>query len=349
MNNKINIPELFAQRTYQPGTEPGEEQIVYRIRWQNIGSLGNFSVITGLPKAGKSRYLSAIMAAGMSREEVFLQSVKLPQGKDHILHIDTEQSKYDYHKMLKFVKRLIQCPASAAFPDNFKSLYCRGIASSTVMGLIQYYLDTTPTCGMIVLDGLLDMIERFNDEGESTKLIKWIEEITDRFNVHIIAVLHRTKSADKAIGHVGSAVERKAQSILIVEKQTEGTAVNYILKPEYLRSAEGFEPVAIYYNKGSEIFELTEIATEDPVRQNNRKRRAREYDISEHMDNTRRIFNAGTVQDYRTVIQNIKEIYGIGDTFAKQDFLPYLIFEGIIFRVDDGYTNVSQARLFIQK
>lgn len=354
MTKQTNIAEIFFQRLYNPAAEPGPEQVAWRIRWQNIGSLGNFSVITGLPKAGKTRYLCGIMAAAIDREEKFLQSIKLPAGKDSVLHIDTEQSRHDYYRMMKQVKKMCSMDENEAFPTRFMSITCRGETVQKIKAMIDFYLSITPTCGIIVLDGLLDMIERFNDEGESTKLIKWMEKITDEHNILIIAVLHRTKSADKAIGHVGSAVERKAQSILIVEKITEGNISRYVLKAEYLRSAEGFEDVSIFYNKGINDWQLCETSAEDWQKVETgagrlRQRRPQEYDISEHRLMVGRIFNSQSVQDYETCIQQIHEAYGVGKNLCRTDFLRYLISEGLIFKVEGGYTNQRAPVMFATK
>jgi hypothetical protein len=349
-----DIAALFNDRLYKPGTEPGDEVVIWRIDWNNIGSLGNFSVITGLPKAGKTRYLTAIIAAGIMRTEVFKQSVKLPVEKQHILHVDTEQSKYDYHRMIKQIKKYIQLDELSSFPEKFKSLSCRGMTAQKIMQIIEFYLSVTPECGIIVLDGLLDMIDRFNDEGEAKKVVQWVERMTEQYNILVIAVLHRTKSADKAIGHIGSAVERKAQSILIVEKNDQEGLITYNLKAEYLRNAEGFNPVSIYYNKGICDFELCDTMLIQPAGkekfQNNRKKRAIDFDIQDHRLSCGQIFNATRELDYKNLIQRIQEVYGVGEGLAKSDYKPYLVRSGLIFDLGNGlYSNISQAKLFIAK
>jgi hypothetical protein len=344
-NLNDSIPALLASRQYNAADEPPEEQIVWRIQFNNIGSLGNFAMITGQPKAGKSRYLSAIIGSGISRDEIFRQQVKLPQEKSDIAHWDTEQSRHDYHRMMKLIKKLA---GIENFPVSFNSYHCRRDNPRQIMAMIEYYLTITPTCGLIVLDGLLDMIDRFNDEGESKALINFLKRITDVYNILVIGVLHRSRTVDKTMGHLGSAADRAAQSVLIVEKNIEGSNITYILKPEYLRSAESFDPISIFYNKAINEWQLCDTLPQEAEKiANNKKRRAREYDISEHTWAIGQIFNSGTLLKYSEVITGIRQAYGIGDTYAKQDFLPYLIREGLIFHTGEGYTNRNQARLFV--
>lgn len=344
---RINAAQLLTDRAYNPASEPPEETVIWRIQFQNIGSLGNFAMITGQPKAGKSRYLSAIIAAAISRNEIFGQQVKLPAGKLSIAHWDTEQSRHDYHRQMKFIKKLSQVEI---FPVNFNSYHCRQDGPRQIMAMIEYYLQITPACGIVVLDGLLDMIDRFNDEGESKALINFLKRITDFHNILVVGVLHRSRSIDKTMGHIGSAADRAAQSVLIVEKCQDNGTITYSLKPEYLRSADTFAPINIFFNKGTGDWELTELAPiPEEKEQKNRKRRPREYDIQEHHWATGQIFNSGDVLKYGEVIDGIKQFYGIGDTYARSDFFPHLVREGIIFNTGDGYTNKNQARLFITK
>ena len=79
------------------------------ILWVNgstIGTLGNFSASTGKAKSKKTFNISAIVAAALRNSEVLQYSAYLPQEKRKILYVDTEQSFYHCHKVLKRIMRL---------------------------------------------------------------------------------------------------------------------------------------------------------------------------------------------------------------------------------------------------
>jgi hypothetical protein len=58
------------------------------------------------------------------------------------------------------------------------------------------------------------------------------------------------------IGHIGSEVDRRAQSVLTVEKQKDDTV---IWKHKYLRSSGGIKPINVSFNNGLGIYEKNEF------------------------------------------------------------------------------------------
>lgn len=341
-----DLEQLLREALFDINNAPPEEVVIWRIEGQNIGSLGNFSLITGLPKAGKGKYICGITAAGLTREEIFSQWVKLPPGKQSISYWDTEQSRYDHFTMLKTMLKLMQ---QEAFPDHFHSYHVRKHDAQTIIPMIEHELSINPNIGLILLDGLLDLIDSFNDEKQSKWLVNFLKRITDIYNIHVIGVLHRSKSVDKSMGHLGSAADRAAQSVLKVEKNKENK--QYVLSAEYLRNADDITPIAIYYNKGLHMWEQTEYIADGQQQQKpdrQRKETPRELDISVHTLNVIRIFNSQPVQSYATLKQNIIEIYGRGSNWAIECIKHLTQQEQLIYKIEAGYTNVKQARLYIQ-
>lgn len=345
MSNKptTSIAELLISRRYNPNHEPPEEKVIFRIEFNNIGSLGNFITITGLPKAGKSKYIAGMIAAAISRTEIFGLSLKLPEGKNRVGHFDTEQSIHDYYRMMDIIKKL---SGFAQLPSTLDTFNTREDGPTENIMMIEQYLNINGDCGLLFLDGLLDLIYSFNDEVQSKELINFLKRWTKVYNILVVAILHRSKSVDKSIGHLGAAADRAAQSILIVEKNRDRNT--YILKPEYLRSAEDFTPIEIYFNKGTSTWEQTEhIPEEQDARPAPpRKRKANEYDIDEHRINVIKIFNSQAVQPYKMFVQNICEVYATGQNWAK-DCVNVLCTEGLVYRTNEGYTNIKQGKLFV--
>src|SRR5574337_747026 len=287
--NKAEIKKLLEQREFSANQPAPDETIIFRIDFQTIGSFGDYSLLTGRPKAGKSKYLAGAMAASLSRDEIFGMKILLPEEKRKVVHFDTEQGKRSHYNVLRLMLQLMN---TDAMPDHFKSYHCRQDSAAQILAMIDYFLETNPDTGVLFLDGLLDLIESFNDEKHSKFLVNWLKRITEQYNLHIIAVLHRSMSADKSIGHLGSSADRAAQSVLIVETNKE--TKQYILRAEYLRDADDFAPIAIQYNKQLNIWQQCDfIEMEDtkpgPVTRMN-KRRPSEFTLDEHIANVTRIF-----------------------------------------------------------
>lgn len=339
------IQELLDKARYNPQEPEPAEQIVFRIQFKKVGSLGDFILFSGRPKSGKSKYLSGFIAAALTRITVFDLSIRLPDNKRKVAHFDTEQSKYSHFRMMKLIQQLAE---QEQHPTDLHSFRCRGMNGSTILACIEHYLKITPDVGIVCLDGLLDTIESMNDTKNSTYLKNWLKRITEQYNILLAGVIHRGFSNDKSIGHIGSDGERAAQSVLIVEKNKE--LKQYILKPELMRDDDEFEPIAIYYNPQLSLWQQTDyIPTDQAKPSKNRLRMPNEYDIQEHQDNVRRIFATGNVQDYNTILQNIREQYAIGLQPAKMMLKHLKDNEGLIFKTENGYTNIKQARLYIQQ
>lgn len=342
-----DLMKLLKEALYDPKNPPPDEVVVWRIEGQNIGSLGNFSLLTGLPKAGKGKYICGITAAGLTRDDIFGQSIKLPADKQGISYWDTEQSKYDHFQMIKTIQRLME---TDALPSQFNSYHCRKHDAQTIIPMIEYELQSNKNIGFVILDGLLDLIDSFNDERQAKSLVNFLKRITDVYNILVLGVLHRSKSVDKSMGHLGSAADRAAQSVLKVEKNKE--LKHYTLSAEYLRNADDFTPISIYYNKGMNTWEQCEYVNPGERALPLDKTKApkpHELDISVHTLNVLRIFNSQEVQTYETFIQNIREIYGRGRNWAVDCVKHLTQSEGLVYKIATGYTNTKAARLFVEK
>lgn len=342
MTKKENeLTSLLLSREFSANQEPPAEHVVFRIQFNTIGSLGDYALITGRPKAGKTKYVAGAMAAAICSKEVFGMQIKLPAGKERVVHFDTEQGKRSHFNILNLTQRLMDYEN---MPQNFKSYHCRQDTPAQIIAMIEHYLKLYPDTGIIFLDGLLDCIDSFNDEKASKALVNWLKRITEANNCFVVGILHRSMSVDKSIGHLGSSADRAAQSVLIVEKNKE--TKQYLLKAEYLRDGDDFTPIAIYYNKQLNLWEQTDfIEDSQTTRPKNLQRRPGEYDISEHTGHVVRIFNGQHVQDYKSLLQRIKEVYNTGEKFAKE-CVNELERSNLIWRIPEGFTNIRQGKLY---
>lgn len=342
---KKNFDELLLNRAYDPTREPPPNQIVLRIENKNIGSLQNFITITGQQKNGKGKYIAGICAAAISRQEVFNISVRLPEEKQRVCIWDTEQSDYDFYKMMDNIKALA---GVASFPAHFNAFNVREDEPADILQMMDRYLQTHPDTGLFVIDGLLDCLTSYNDEGESKRLINVLKKWTKLYNILAPVVLHRGKSNSTTLGHLGSMADRAAQSVLVVEKIKERNTMQ--LRAEYLRSADDFTPIEIFYNNQLHCWQTSDYVPPMEEPQTPIKRipvKPHDIDRQTHIVNVVRLFNGDDLQSYDMLVQNIREIYAASQKWAR-DCVPHLMKEGLIFKTVHGYTSQRAAKLFIQ-
>lgn len=342
--NQEQLKKLLQSVQYDQTAPPPKEQVIFRIQFKTIGSMGDFIMFSGRPKAGKSKFISGAISAAITRQEIFSMSIKLKEGKTRVAHFDTEQGKYSHFKMMQLIKQLADIEH---LPENFNSYRCRSVAPAQITALIEYYLKLNPDCGLVFLDGLLDIIESMNDEKHSSYIKRWLKRITEDHNVLLAGVIHRGFANDKSIGQIGSEGERAAQSVLRIERNKE--TKQFTLHAEYLRDADDFDPIAISYNPQMEIWQQTDYIPPEGQHQpaqrvQMNKRRPAEYDISDHSAKVYQIFNHRAEFSYTDLVNRVAEVYAAGQRWAKE-CIALLEKENLIYRTESGFTNRQQGRL----
>lgn len=214
-------------------------EIVQNGEHATVGTLGNFSLIIGKAKSRKTFLVTIALAAAVIRDRI-LSCFKgtFPDEHNTVLFFDTEQSKYH---VLKAVKRVIAL-SGVPEPKNFRAFGLRKFTPAERLILIEKAIKDTPNLGMVVIDGIRDLVTSINDEEQATMiasmLLKWSEEK----NIHIVCVLHQNKGDNNPRGHLGSELQNKAESVISVTKSTDNSDIS-IVSPEYCREKE-FEPFA---------------------------------------------------------------------------------------------------------
>ena len=207
--------------------------------FDSIGHCGDFSVIIGKAKSRKSFLINIALCAAVL-DVPALGIIKSQLVGKAVLYFDTEQSTY---YVLLAIKRI--CTATGiANPNNLKVYALRKFTPAERLELIEFAIYNTPNLGLVVIDGIKDLITSINDEEQATmiasKLLKWTTET----NCHIVTVLHQNKSDTNARGHIGTELTNKAETVLSVSKSDKDTEIS-IVEPQQTRNKEpetfGFE------------------------------------------------------------------------------------------------------------
>lgn len=243
-------PETIAEKAAKYLISPTEEIQPPQVALQQIssgavvGTLGNFSTLIGKAKSRKSFTVAGAVASMISSTAVFGGLTgQLPAGKETVMVFDTEQSRYHVQLSQKRICKM----AGNSDPDNLKVYGLRSLNPQERLEVIEHLLYSTPGIGVVVIDGIKDLINSINDEAEATmiasKLLKWSEEL----NIHIITVLHQNKSDNNARGHIGTELINKAETVLSVSRCEANQDIS-IVEPQMCRNREP-EPFAFEVNE----------------------------------------------------------------------------------------------------
>ena len=277
------------------------------ILWVNgstIGILGNFSASTGKAKSKKTFNISAIVAAALKNSEVLQYSAYLPQEKRKILYVDTEQSFYHCHKVLKRIMRLAGCSIEQNSND-FLFIALREHTPERRREIIGETLRRVKGIGLVIIDGIRDLMYDINSPSESAEIINLLMRWSSEYNLHIHTVLHLNKGDDNTRGHIGTELNNKAETVLQVTKSTQDANISEV-KAMHIRDRD-FSPFAFRINDDA----LPEVVR-DYVFDQPRKDRSfplKELSEQEHRQALENGFSNRVIQGFPNVIAALKTGY----------------------------------------
>ena len=202
-----------------------------------IASEGNISAVVGQAKSKKTFLCTALVGA-MLRPNGTAQFGITPK-QVLVLWVDTEQSASHVQKVIKRIHRMIGVSETKSY-ENLVALTLREIEPKerfeVVRAAIAYYEPK-----LVVVDGISDLMYNSNCIEESDAVVGEFMALSTEYNCHIMSVLHTNPNSDKARGHIGSTLQRKAETMIYVRKVGERSVV----EPQFCRNEE-FAPFAFH-------------------------------------------------------------------------------------------------------
>lgn len=209
---------------------------IVQVHGTTIATVGNFSASTGKPKSKKTFNVSAIVAAALSGKVVLRYKAELPPDKQRILYIDTEQSKYHCHKVLERVLRLAGLPTDKEC-DRIDFFVLREYSPAQRRDIINWALHEDRHYGLVVIDGIRDLIHDINNPSEALDIINELMRWSSYYELHIHTVVHLNKGDDNTRGHLGTKLNNKAETILQISKCPDNENVSEV-KAMHIRDRE---------------------------------------------------------------------------------------------------------------
>ena len=195
-----------------------------------FADVGELHLVSGKPGNGKTGLMSQLEATtlsgqfgGMAGRKV-KHRIRNDQGEMNeqeiparLLHIDTEQGKDD---TIAFKNRV--CSMAGMSSDEAKQHFFILRLRDTEKAvdrwrkILKAIYVVRPTD--IFIDGLLDIVEDYNDQKECQPIIRKCMMLATEYDASLWAVLHENPMVDKLVGTLGSIAQRKVSEIFVVIK-----------------------------------------------------------------------------------------------------------------------------------
>ncbi len=177
-----------------------------------IGTYGNFSFIQAPPKSMKTFFVSLLGSAYCNPKGSHTKGMSSFRDDRHFVHIDTEQGEWHAQRVFKRVQWMNK-GLDLSFYHTFA---LRKVGYKSRIDFIQYYLDSlvlqNKKIGLVVIDGIADLVSDANNLEESSAIVQKIMQWSTIYNCHIATVIHSNFGSDKPTGHLGSFLEKKAET-----------------------------------------------------------------------------------------------------------------------------------------
>ena len=308
-----------------PLLEISEPPTYCKINNRHTFTAGNFSLIYGKKKAGKTFLLGGVIASTVNNSTQ-LKFIKgcLPDNKNVILYFDTEQSQYHANRSVKRICSLVDNPN----PNNLLAYGLRPLKPIERLQVIEAIILMTPNLGMVAIDGIRDLLTTgINDEQAATELtslfLKWSYDL----NLHIVLLLHQNKGDEHARGHIGSEVVNKAETTISVSK--EGKSNLFKVVCEDSRDIP-FDDFAFTINEeglpcASDILNTKQKRITDP----------RVISSEDHLSILTELFKTELNINYTKLTKTLSEEFEVGVNISKK-FVTYYKDKGWLTTERDG-------------
>jgi len=192
-----------------------------------FADVGEIHIISGKPGNGKTGLMAQLIAAtlgGQFGKTIARKVGHKVNGSDdfhelptRILYVDTEQGEDD---TIGFKNRVISMSGvnKEDAKEHLKILRLRDteMAKDRWRKILKAIWQTQPTD--IFLDGMLDIVEDYNDQKECQPIIRKCMMLATHYDTSLWAVLHENPMVDKLVGTLGSITQRKVSEIFTVIK-----------------------------------------------------------------------------------------------------------------------------------
>ena len=222
------------------GPEGGEKGVVFKIAGSVLCTEGNLTNIQAPPKAGKTAVMESMIAAVLNGNrqgpDTLGFSAENPKGHA-LIHIDTEQSQYDHDALIRRAMRRAKVDAPPPWLSSFALVdLAVNDRRKAVSMLMERSQRDHGGVFAVMIDGIGDLCFDPNDSAEAFDLVNHLHSLAVTHCTTVCTVLHENPGSEtgKTRGHLGSQLERKAETNLRLAKDKDGVTVIWAEKARHL-------------------------------------------------------------------------------------------------------------------
>lgn len=218
---KVSYSDILKLRILPTDDIPKPEAVLF-FHDQMVMSRKNISCITGKAKVGKTFLMTLLNISVLKKGEFGTLRSYLPKGKDKIIYIDTEQSDYHILLILQRINKEVASDKLLMFNFDTKSVEER-------KDFTRELIYNTPDCGLLVIDGIADLIYDPNDIRESSQMVSELRKWATDCDIHIVNVIHQNPSENtKMRGHLGTILTNKAETVIQITSSKENESIKLV-------------------------------------------------------------------------------------------------------------------------
>ena len=228
VTSHTDIAALLAVRAFDFDTRPEKPIPIIRLCGMPIATPGNVSNIQALPKTGKTGVVESLIAAAINGNrqgpDTLSFSAENPNGFA-LIHFDTEQSRYDHDAL---PRRACHRVGVERTPTWFYSYSLADLSIRERREALRHVMTEAHRnhggIFAVLIDGIGDLCANPNDSEEAFDLVHEIHALAITYDCAILTVLHENPGSEtgKTRGHLGSELERKAETNLRLAKDKDG-------------------------------------------------------------------------------------------------------------------------------
>jgi hypothetical protein len=183
-----------------------------------VAGPGMIAGVVGPKKSSKTSVVAAIVASALSQKPDPVLTFSLDVEGKNILYIDTEQSSYFYKKTQAMIHSMAGVYRNTS---QYEAYHLRQLPAASRLKVLDYMLEGRDDLGLIVIDGIKDLLRNINSEDESAEVMEYLMKWSDQTKAMMIGVLHTTKQNGFVRGHIGTEFENKYDVGILTEKDPE--------------------------------------------------------------------------------------------------------------------------------
>lgn len=234
----VDFKEVHSNGTINLNSKPKRPPLAISIGYDDVsyngeffpiifGTYGNISMIKGEEKSRKSWLKSLLLGCAIGgNSNLYSRDIKGHglEGK-YIIDIDTEQDQYYNWLSANRIPKMVGSPEKPFIVDNYISINLREHNAKIRREYLKWLFmesEYRNKLGIVSIDGYVDMLDNFNDLVECVDFTQSLMKYSTLSKSHITGVLHLNPGQDKARGHLGTILQQKCETVVIIKD--EGTS-----------------------------------------------------------------------------------------------------------------------------